>query len=80
MSKKLKRTKIFPPHIKPVHVGEYEASMFHRMTGGWKRWWNGEWWSRAYSDFGLEIHKESHKLLKAPYQHIRWRGLAKKPE
>lgn len=72
---KQRLTPWFPSHIKPVRVGEYNASV--RRDPAVRRWWNGRKWSRAY--FWPE-HAPGFKWLTAADQHsIEWRGLASPP-
>lgn len=74
-----KMTPWFPPYIKPVHVGEYNASIFGDPVI--RRYWNGEYWSAGYNNSDPAAFKRGARKRRVPdSEFIEWRGLAKKPE
>ena len=64
--------------VKPVHVGEYNASWRGNETA--RRWWDGERWSMAYSDATPAPFIWQFRRASTDDQSIRWRGLRVKPE
>lgn len=79
---KPKLTPWFPPEVKPVHVGEYNASI--SMDPGMRRWWDGQEWSLAYPASYSEKEKKIWRNTVARYstshKRIYWRGLKEKPK
>ncbi len=75
MSKKL--TPWFPPGVKPVRVGEYNASQSKMVQG--LRIWDGENWSEMYfsCESNAEIAKCKNRICYS--ERIYWRGLAQDP-
>lgn len=63
----------------PPCVGEWNASS--HGVGTSKRWWNGEWWSVAYTDQDSEEKKQFSRQQKALWnvKQIEWRGLTEQP-
>ena len=68
----MKRTKWFPSHIKPVHIGVYEVKDAYPP---WYRYWNGRNWfvggntpTMATQHCGIRIDKEFY---------MPWRGIVK---
>jgi hypothetical protein len=58
----------FPPHIKPIHPGNYQVkSRFEECTVPWTAYWDGRLW--ATSKNGQILH----------WQDRIWRGL-KEPQ
>lgn len=76
---KPKMTDWFPTEIKPVHVGEYNASTEKRADA--LRWWDGRLWSFAYYANDCKDEKQHKRLHKRDADSpIHWRGLASKPK
>ena len=74
-----KMTPWFPPHIKPVYAGEYNASLFCDPVS--RRYWNGEYWSAVYNNSDPADFKRWARNCWVPdSEFIEWRGLAKNPE
>ena len=72
----MKLTEWYPPHIKPVRVGEYFAPDFEYRDGD-LRWWNGTEWSIAYGRDEEESTKECLRKNFAGQLRIYWRGATK---
>lgn len=69
-------TEIFPPEIKPVHVGVY-PTFFDDDDAQIYNHWNGEYWGMAdYTVDGAEAGASFPSIT----QDVSWRGLAKKAE
>ena len=60
----------YHPHIKPVHIGEYEI-----LNKGVRAWWNGKEWSQWYFPDYTTASKEFHQKRASPIQKLNWRGL-----
>lgn len=76
--KKPKMTDWFPPEVKPVHVGEYNASRCRAPNA--LLWWNGHFWSRVYWPNESRETQERRKFARSEDGHIiEWRGLVEKP-
>lgn len=74
MSKKL--TPWFPPEVKPVRVGPYNASKTRDPKAF--RYWDGRAW--GFVAFSVE-GAVSARLFKTSEQHrVHWRGLAEQPK
>lgn len=69
-------TKMFPPNIKPVRIGEYLASVTPEEVDCVRRWWNGKSWSIGYFDNESETTKMACRLV-AAHRPIYWKGLTK---
>lgn len=69
MTRRAKRTPWFPTHIKPVHVGRYEAR-FGGHEFVWRFWWNGKEWCTKRGGGPSSVF---------PWPGDQWRGLAEKP-
>lgn len=68
----------FPPEIKPVHVGEYQASV--KCDPAFRRWWNGEKWSILYFSSDPPFYKNKyHGIPETEKDQVRihWRGIYK---
>jgi hypothetical protein len=61
--KKLKLTPWYPPHIKPVRIGWYEAAPSPR-SNSFLWYWNGRYWG----------HSDGYRCS---FQERAWRGVAK---
>lgn len=65
----VEKTELFPPDIKPVHVGFYETTF---ADGGWvyevRVWFDGRQW------------RDSEKGWALIDQNVSWRGLTKEQE
>lgn len=71
-------TEWYPPHIKPVRVGVYNAS--YVKDPGVFRYWNGKYWSSAWSRNNSQEDIEFLKNFAAMDQDdIHWRGLSAAP-
>lgn len=66
-------TEWFPAEIKPVHIGEYNASYLRNPFV--RRWWNGQRWSTDYSNDRDESEKEMLRQIPTESTDIEWRGL-----
>lgn len=66
----------FDPEVKPVRVGEYNASRL--KAGTLLRWWNGSQWSMPYTNRS-ERKKECRNHVSVVQDGIFWRGLARDP-
>lgn len=76
-----KLTGIFPPDTKPVHVGEYCASVEPNPDLSIRRWWDGTQWSFAYwaHESPSSIAFSRSNIAYDVYQSkIYWRGLRAK--
>lgn len=75
-----KLTPWFPPHIKPVRVGWYNASAYRKTHI--IRYWNGQRWSEFATLTGLGDTEQltRAKRVNACRGDIEWRGLASPPE
>lgn len=63
----------FEPHQKPVHVGEYNATIYPEfIVTDIRRYWNGLCWSDYY--FPGERHPRN-LANQAAQDRIYWRGL-----
>ncbi len=77
----MKMTPWFPPDVKPVHIGEYNASAI--STSEVMRWWDGKRWSLPYLP---TFRDEAKRMLRSQHASRRfqkvilWRGLAEKPK
>lgn len=63
----------FPPEIKPVHIGEYNASCLRNPFI--RRWWNGSYWSVDYRSDHPEELKMKCRTERTLTTGIEWRGL-----
>lgn len=71
----------FDPKVKPVRLGEYNASQFQNQDT--LRWWNGTTWSCMYFGKEPDAYKDKARGLveMAKLQDlIYWRGLRYDPE
>lgn len=75
-----KLTPMFPPSIKPVHVGVYPTKHrvdFKFLTVDIYNYWNGKWWgSSATTPEGAYLRRNEKSNLQA----FAWQGLARKPK
>lgn len=63
-----RRTKEFPPQIKPVHIGWYETSSTVPAVWWAMRYWSGDWW----------MHEKTGGEKAVSYEQNRyWRGLTR---
>lgn len=77
----MKMTGWFPPHIKPVRVGEYIA--ITTKLAYVRRWWDGNRWSLPYWPADPESIKTIQRRDPASpgkQRCIYWRGLAADPD
>lgn len=73
---------------KPRFKGEYQAfaglrppAAFHENSTT-RRWWNGQWWSRAYITLSPQAVQNRAAKQRSPTLELSntwWRGLSKKP-
>lgn len=71
--KKTELTGWYPPHIKPVRIGFYNASRANFNDA--MRYWDGKKWSLAW--FGMTSIK---RRIASDQDGISWRGLTRNPE
>jgi hypothetical protein len=73
---------------KPRFKGEYHAFTGSRPPEAFnnihhvRHWWNGQWWSRAYSATAYEYVRNCSANMRSPVLELGntwWRGLSKKP-
>lgn len=74
MSKKL--SPMFPPHIKPAHVGPYKTGADGVRCFSYQNW-NGRWWGQC-SKTPEEASRNQH--YHSVFQKNYWRGLAHPPK
>lgn len=68
----------FHPEVKPVRVGEYQASI--KRDPAFRRWWNGEKWSILYFSSDPPSFKVRYRDLferASDQDRIYWRGIYK---
>lgn len=65
-----KLTPWYPPHVKPVRVGLYQATVFERAPthDAPYMYWDGKQWMNPYNDG-----------MRCMAQDRAWRGLARRP-
>lgn len=70
----------YPPEIKPVRAGEYNASVVRDPK--LRRHWNGRRWSSAYHANATDYEREVARKKPASAglgRALSWRGLAEDP-
>lgn len=74
----MKKTKWFPAHIKPVHIGVYNVWWYTNVKSEFFAYWDGNCWGFMYAskEFAVFRYKENKNDRHAA---LCWRGLAKKP-
>lgn len=69
----------YPPHIKPVHFGVYNASYLKDVKV--YREWSRNGWSLGWIDSHTDGHIDLCKFNFSPIQNsIHWRGIADEPK
>ena len=74
MSKKL--SPMFPPHIKPVHLGPYKTGSDGVRCFNYQ-YWNGRWWGQCSQ---TPEKASSNQHYRSAFQNNYWRGLAHPPK
>lgn len=75
----MRLTRIFPPNIKPVHIGVYSTTS--RRSCGFRIYqhWNGESWGMTCSTIDEALREGTHIFRHSSiFQNNYWRGCTEK--